>query len=84
MIVQITSIGIGMLIITNLKEIESIQNTSYFVGFLSLVFTTLIIKNILLAGNSLSKSVNSKPKDDSLDKIKNNNSEIKENVKPSF
>jgi len=84
MIEQISSIAIGMLIITNLNDLESIKITSYFVGFLFLVFTILIIKYILLAGTSLSKSVDSKANEISINKINDNDSEINVNVKPSF
>lgn len=84
MVLNICSIIIGLLIVRSADDLDTITNTYIFFGLCTLVFNILIIINFYEAGNSLEQSVYFKANDSKPNEINDKDTEIKENVKPSF
>jgi hypothetical protein len=84
MVLNICSIIIGLLIVISADDLDTITNTYIFFGLCTLVFNILIIINFYEAGNSLEQSVYFKANESTPNEINDKDSEIKENIKPSF
>lgn len=84
MLLNIFSIIIGLLIVRSADDLDTITNTYIFFGLCTLVFNILIIINFYEAGNSLERSVYFKANESTPNEINDKDSEIKENIKPSF